>query len=131
MSALTILFAAIAPFVLFFIETILPYPAFLEEVVKFGLVLRIPANLSLRQKLAFAACIGLIFSITESVLYTFNIYPTLNTNSLLLRFLLPILMHTLTSVIMLLFISWNKKLAPLGLVIAVFTHYLFNKSLSL
>lgn len=127
MPALIPLFAAILPFVLWPVEIFFPYPHIAEELAKFVLVLKVPRSLPLSQKIWLSALIGIMFSFSESMLYTLNIYPGGNTNTLFLRLVLPALMHTLTPIIMLFFNLRGRSLSLLGLALSILIHFLFNK----
>lgn len=126
LSPLILPLAAIAPFLLWPVEIFLPYPHFVEELAKLFLVWNIEKSLPLSKKLLLAALIGLLFSLSEGVLYTLNIYPTLDTGLLLLRLLLPTALHVSTSLILCFSANINRKFFPLGLALSILIHYLFN-----
>ncbi len=121
------LFAAIAPFIVWPIEIFFPYPHIVEELAKalliFFLLLRPSSN---TKKISGVFLIGFIFAFSETVLYLFNILPLGNPQILLLRFLLTIPMHILTSYVILISAMIDKRLIFLGIILAAFIHYFFN-----
>ena len=122
-------FAAIAPFILFPIETILPYPALIEEAVKGLMVyvaLKLPTNIQ-RSALLVSA---VFFTLSESVLYLFNIVAVGNIFTFLLRLVLTGSLHTLTVAIMFAFARKNQKWIVVGWLIASILHSLFNKTIA-
>ncbi len=123
---LTPLLALIAPFVVWPIELLLPYPHIIEELAKAVLVftlLNLPDRLT---KIKLAILIGVLFAFSESVLYLFNIQLVGNIQTYFIRFLVTIPLHTITTLIILLPALKNKKLIIIGVVFASLIHYLFN-----
>jgi hypothetical protein len=119
------LIAAFVPFILWPIELFLPYPYIIEEIAKMLLIIPL-LGLNNSSKIKLTLIIGLIFAISEGVLYIFNIYLVGNVGTLLERFLFTIPLHTLTSLIILLPSLIDKRLILLGLVAAILIHYFFN-----
>jgi len=101
-----VLWMAVLPFGLWFIEQVLPFPAVVEELAKALVVYRVAG-----WKPAFG--LGLVFGFSETVLFT------LNTFDLWQRLLLTVPMHGLTAAVM---VRFGKP----GLVLAILIHYLFN-----
>jgi hypothetical protein len=119
------LIASIVPFILWPIELFLPFPYIIEEIAKMLLILPL-LGLNTRSKIKMALIIGLIFAISEGVLYIFNIYLVGNVGTLLERYLLTIPLHAVTSLVILLPTLIDKRLIVVGLVIAIIIHYFFN-----
>ncbi len=123
---LTPLLALIAPFVVWPIELILPYPYIIEELAKAILVftlLNLPERLT---KIKLAILIGVLFAFSESVLYLFNIQLVGNIQTYFIRLLVTIPLHVITTLIILLPALKNKKLIIVGVIFASLVHYLFN-----
>jgi RsiW-degrading membrane proteinase PrsW (M82 family) len=123
---LTPLLALIAPFVVWPIELILPYPHIIEELAKAILVftlLNLPERLT---KIKLAILIGVLFAFSESVLYLFNIQLVGSIQTYFVRLLVTIPLHVITTLIILLPALKNKKLIIVGAIFASFVHYLFN-----
>jgi RsiW-degrading membrane proteinase PrsW (M82 family) len=123
---LTPLFALIAPFVVWPIELILPYPHVIEELAKAVLVftlLDLPDRL---EKIKLAVLIGVLFAFSESVLYLFNIQLVGNVQTYFVRLLVTIPLHVITTLIILLPSLKNKKLIIVGVILASLVHYFFN-----
>lgn len=120
------LFALIAPFIVWPIELILPYPHIIEELAKAVLVftlLNLPERLT---KIKLAILIGVLFAFSESVLYLFNIQLVGNIQTYFVRLLVTIPLHVITTLIILLPALKNKKLIIVGVVFASLIHYFFN-----
>lgn len=112
------LFSLIGPFFLLLVENFFNYPYVVEEVYKFFLVKK-----PIETKQVFA--VGLFFSISESIFYVFNPVYINNFSLNIQRLLLVLPMHITTLLVVNYF---NKKgnLWFVGLLTAVFIHYLFN-----
>lgn len=124
---LTPLIAIIAPFMLWPVEILAPYPYIFEEVAKL-LILRFSFKSEKPKNLVFTGIlIGLLFSVSESVLYLFNIYLSGSLSTLLTRFVLTTPMHILTSVILAYSVQKrNKALIVVGFIGAAAIHYFYN-----
>ncbi len=120
------LFAAIAPFIIWPIEIFFPYPHIVEELTKGLLVFLLLRSFSSTSKISGTFLIGFLFAISETVLYLFNILPSGNPQTLLLRLTLTMPMHIITTYVIFTFASIDKRLIFLGIIIAVFIHYFFN-----
>lgn len=123
---LTPLFALIAPFVVWPIELMLPYPHIIEELAKAVLVftlLNLPNRLT---KIKLAILVGVLFAFSESVLYLFNIQLVGSIQTYFVRLLVTIPLHVITTLIILLPALKNKKLIIVGVIFASLVHYLFN-----
>lgn len=123
---LTPLLALIAPFVVWPIELLLPYPHIIEELAKAVLVftlLDLPERLT---KIKLAILIGVLFAFSESVLYLFNIQLVGSIQTYFVRLLVTTPLHVITTLIILLPALKNKKLIIVGVLLASLVHYLFN-----
>lgn len=125
MNLLIPFYALIAPFIVWPIEYVLPYPFVIEEIAKAVIVYLIPAATSKKQGIKLALLIGLLFGLTETVIYIFNILSG-GTVSFWGRILLTVPMHTLTPLVVYLTSYKNKKLIVVGAFLAIIIHYLFN-----
>ena len=106
------LFTAMAPFVIWPIELILPYPHVVEEIVKAVMVWWGKPNAKT------ALLLGAIFAFSEAVFYLFN------SPSALSRLLYTLPLHTSTFLILALS---RRRFFPLGLAAAILIHWLYNK----
>lgn len=115
------LLVLIAPFPLLVIEKILPYPFLIEELFKFFVV----KNLSHKDNYKYPLILGIIFSISESILYLVNFYILGNFSQLPLRLFITTLLHTFT--FLLLYTFRNKKhMSLISLFLAIIIHFFFN-----
>jgi len=121
------LVAAIAPFILWPLELFLPYPFLIEEIVKTGIVYFVLKEKGEKTKLFLTIMSGVLFSITETVLYSFNIFIAGTKNTLLQRFSLTTPLHVGTILIIFLLANKNKNLLFLGTAVAITIHFVFNK----
>ena len=113
--------ALVSPFFILLIENFLPYPYVIEELFKFFL-----AKWASSTKVA--VILGLLFSISEAIFYS------MNPNAPLYRILFVAPMHITTILIMQYFLNviqlrHKKNLWPIGLLLAILIHYLFNYSM--
>ena len=122
------LFAVIAPFLIWPIELVFPYPYIVEEIVKLAIIYFVVKdnNLSKTNKLQLTILNGILFAFSEDVLYLFNIALVGSLGTFFTRILLTIPLHVLTSVLILSPALKNRKLIFLGFIPAVILHYLFN-----
>ena len=111
-NSLIPLFAIIAPFLVWPIELILPYPHVVEEIAKGILVYH--GHFRPKQ----ALLVGAIFAFSEAVFYS------LNSPFAFSRLMYTLPLHAGTSLVMAL---TGRKLWPLGLAAAVLLHWLYNK----
>lgn len=126
MISLVPLIAAFSPFLVWPIELVLPYPYIVEEVLKAILILFLLdiKSKSSQVKTVFAA--GVLFALSETVLYIFNLSLKGDIYTLLTRLLLTIPLHVGTFLIILLPTFKKKWLVVFGLWVAVMVHYFFN-----
>lgn len=115
-----VLFAAIAPLVVWPIEAVFPYPHLVEELAKAVLVFFVLSTLGQ------AVTAGVVFAFSESVLYLFNIFAIGSIETLFTRLALTIPLHVGTTVLMFLFGSKRKAYLIPALALAITIHYLFN-----
>ncbi len=115
-----------APFLVWPIEYFFPYPYLVEELIK-GIfvyfILPIPDKF---RRIKLAVTIGVLFSISETILYLFNFFMLKSLSPIFLRLILTAFLHALTMVIILLPTFINKKLLPLGIILGVIIHYSYN-----
>jgi len=126
MAILILFFALIAPFVLYPIEIFFPYPHIAEELVKALLIFFLLQSPKTSQKIYGAILVGFLFAFSENVLYMLNIFSAGNPQALILRFVLTMPMHIVTSGVILTSALIDKRLIFLGIILAGFIHYFFN-----
>lgn len=125
--------ALVAPFVLVVVERYLPYPYLLEELLKLGLVYRlytlwseeVPWEIDVR-KILTVALVGLVFAVSESMLYLTNAFMLGNFASFGMRLALTVPMHMFTTLVIFVVGQRGKWCWWLGLLIGMGLHYLFN-----
>ena len=110
------LWMAILPLILWFLERFLPFPVLIEEAAKAIFVVR---AVSKKQALT----LGLLFGISEAILFLINANLLLNLNSFWLRLVLTVPMHGVTALLIYL---GGKRYWWLGLAGAIAVHELFN-----
>lgn len=123
------LIAAIAPFILWPIELFLPFPYIIEEIAKGLLVffaMELPGR-AIQVKIVLVSAV--IFTFSETVLHVFNISLVGDLSTLLTRFILTAILHSLTMLIILISAIKTKWLIVAGVVIAMIIHYLYNLNL--
>lgn len=115
-----VLFAAIAPFVLWPIETVFPYPHVIEELVKAALVFFVIKTWHQ------AAAAGLTFAFSESILYFPNFFLVGSLETFFTRLAITVPLHVAT-LLLIFFFKANKKayLIP-AVALAMILHYFFN-----
>ena len=122
----TLLTATVAPFFVWPVEFFLPYPYVIEEIVKAVFIYSLINISDKPSKLKLAAIIGILFSFSESVLYSPNFFLTGSFFQLLIRFFMTSLLHSLTMVLLMLSTFINPKLLIIGLFLTIMTHYFYN-----
>ena len=120
------LFASILPFLLWPVELLLPYPHIIEELAKAALVWFILKSPSNSPRIQVALICGILFALSESTLYIFNLTLVGTTQTLITRLATTLPMHTLTILIILLSALKTKKLIVLGFLAAVLIHFSYN-----
>ncbi len=118
--------ALVFPFFLLLIEKFLPYPYIIEELFKFFLAKKSDTTKT-------AIILGVLFSFSEAIFYVFNPSYSIISNpiSLAVRFLIVTPLHVTTILIMYYFskviqVRHNKNLWPIGIILAILIHYIFN-----
>lgn len=119
------LIALIGPFLLWPIEIFLPYPYIFEELLKLILVLCIVSIEPLRSRLGAGIGLGLLFTASETVLYTMNALSG-SSSYLLERFIFTGLLHSATIVCMILAMTKGKWGIIAGLLLSMGIHYTYN-----
>lgn len=120
------LFASVAPFLVWPLELIFPYPYLVEELVKGFLVLYILKSEDQAGRIKLTILSGLFFAFSESVMYLSNIFMVGTFWTFAERLLLTIPLHVGTTLVIL-FSGMRKKIFfPLGLIVAILIHYFFN-----
>ena len=124
---LTTISGLILPFILLPIIKVTGYSEIIEELAKMLivllLVLRIPNN---RYRIIVSIIFGLLFGLSESILYLNNIFHVGDMAVFWNRLLLTVPLHIVTVLVILLPALKNKKLIILGYILALIIHYLFN-----
>jgi len=120
------LFASMAPFLVWPIELIFPYPYLVEELVKGFLVFFILKSSDSSSKIKLAVLTGLFFAFSESVLYMSNILLVGTLWTFVERLLFTVPLHTVTTLLILFSGLKKKELLPLGVIAAMLLHYFFN-----
>lgn len=123
MLTLLPLLAAIAPFFLWPVELIFPYPHLVEELIKTLLVVPLLDQRRKSAPIKTLFLLGFLFAFSESVLYLFNIGSL---DVFFQRLLITVPLHIITFLLIFLPTLKNKKLLPLGTILAILVHYLCN-----
>lgn len=116
------LYSAIAPLVLLLLSSVWKYPAVLEEVVKWALLRTGTEKREYRT--SDGAVVGLIFGLSEAVLFTMNAWTGGQWSVIGTRLILTVPMHILTATL----IAWGMKKhwTIVMLLVAMVIHALFN-----
>lgn len=126
MSVVAPLIAAALPFVVWPLELLLPSPAVVEELAKAATIFFFNRSVPRFNPLRTALVMGVMFALSESVMYMFNIISVGNLSTLFLRLLITIPLHTSTSLLIAKNIFASKKQACLGILGAIALHAVFN-----
>lgn len=110
-----------APFPLLIIEKILPFPFLIEEIFRYWIVKNTPQ----KNVWFYPIILGVLFSLSETMLYLVNFFQLGNFDNLLLRIVLTTSLHTGLFILMYYFRS-KKTLFWVIFVNAVIIHYLYN-----
>lgn len=116
------MYAAIAPFGLLLLSSVWMYPAVLEEVVKWG-ILRLTAN-GVQLTVGQGALVGLMFGLSEAVLYSMNAWGGGQWGAMGMRLLVTVPMHMVTAWVIAVFL--RRGWGVMGVLIAVVIHMGFN-----
>lgn len=120
--AILIVLCLFAPFPLWLIETFLPYPHIIEELFKFFVVKHTPK----KNFWYFPLILGVVFSLSETVLYVINFFALGNFSQLPLRLITTTLLHT--SLFFLQYYSRNSRSRYFSLILAIILHFLYNRA---
>lgn len=121
--------ALAAPFFLWFPERLFQVPYVLEEAAKLFLVSFFPQRLNLKTKIVLAISLGVLFSLSEQVLYIFNL-TSFGQNLFFKRLIIVGIMHSLTFVIITVSGYRKKSGLWLGFILASLIHFFFNLSIA-
>lgn len=127
MEAVILALAATAPFLLWPVETLFPYPHLFEEVLKLILglaIIKVPE--SIPKKILLGVSSGVIFALSETILYFLIIFQIGQPSLFLKRLFLTIPLHVLTLLLILLPGLKKKEFAFAGFLLAVILHYTYN-----
>lgn len=69
---------------------------------------------------------GFLFAFSESMFYIINVFLVGNANLFIIRLILTVPMHMITTIIILAFAQIDRRLTPVGLIFAILMHYMFN-----
>ncbi len=116
------LYSAIAPLILLLLSSVWMYPAVLEEVVKWGILKFSNSNLQFTSR--EGVVVGLAFGLSEAVLFTMNAWMSGVWSAIVMRLLLTVPMHVITSVIIARGVKY--RLGWIGLILAMLVHGGFN-----
>lgn len=116
------LYSAMAPFGLMILASVWHYPAILEEVVKWGIMRT--QILDARREILGGTVVGLVFGMSEAVLFTTNAWMSGDWIAIGARLVLTVPMHTLSAVIIAL--GMKHKMQWVGLAVAMMIHGIFN-----
>lgn len=123
-GAMAPLLALFLPFMLWPVEWLLPYPAFIEETAKLVIVVWVVRNTPSKMQTAMVLGCGILFAASETLLYIVNAAQYGNLAVLGWRLILTVPMHVLTFMILL----WAVKVRLwwAGLALAMLIHWGFN-----
>jgi len=119
---LLLILCLFAPFPLWLVEQLLPFPFLIEELFKFFIVKNTPQ----KNNWFYPLILGLVFSLSESVLYLVNFFQLGNFENLPLRLILTTSLHTFLFLLLYTFRS-RKILSFVFLILAMIIHYFYNQ----
>jgi len=127
MEILVPLYALFAPILVWPVELLFPYPFVVEELIKAVIVFfsERDSTASTASKIKLYVLAGVFFALSETVLYILNFNAIGRIDYLLVRFVLTSVLHTTTFLVMYA-ASKSLKGLPLGFILAVLIHYIFN-----
>jgi hypothetical protein len=124
---LACLTALIAPLFLLPLEKILPYPFLIEEIFKAFVIFLIIKAVDWEKQTKVTLLFAFLFALSENLFYLGNFIALGLMDVFLKRFLLTIILHLLTSLIILFPAQKKLSLLPLGLILAILAHFLYNR----
>ena len=116
------LYSAVASLLLLLVSSVWQYPAVLEEVVKWGIMKW--SMINDQWSMNAGALVGLVFGLSEAILYSTNSWTSGDWNAMLYRIALTVPMHTLTA--MMTALGMRRGVGYIGLIIAMVLHVMFN-----
>lgn len=124
---LVCLTALIMPLLLLPLEKILPYPFLIEEIFKALIILLIIKTVDFKKQIKAVFLFTFLFALSENLFYLGNFIALGLMRAFLQRFFLTIALHLFTSFIIL--VSARKRLSflPIGFVLAILVHFLYNR----
>ena len=126
--ALVLIIALALPLLLIPVEQVWPFPYLIEELAKLGLIFLIfNKGKKIRKHLIWVILAGIVFTLSESVLYLMNFFTLGSMSNFLARLLLTGGLHVGTMVLMYLFATKSRKWLFLALPLAMLIHYFFNQ----
>lgn len=117
------MYAAVAPFGLLLLSSVWVYPAVLEEVVKWGILQW--SMLNGQWSMKTGALVGLVFGLSEAVLFSLNAWTSGDWGAICMRLLLTVPMHTLTGSII--GYAMGRGWGWMGVIVSMLTHAMFNR----
>lgn len=120
------LFASVAPFLLWPVEFLFPYPHIVEELVKLLIVFFILKSLNKKTMIILAILAGIFFAFSESVLYISNIMLVGTPWTFIERLIITTPLHVVTILLILFSGMWSRIFLPLGVAAAMILHFFFN-----
>lgn len=127
-----IILSLVAPFLLVLLEAGFPYPAPIEETVKWVLLSWWMKSVKTKKSdWIYAGVGGFVFAVNESMLYLNKILMTGNWWIFPQRLLLTGILHSTTMILMFWGIKKNKWVGLLSLLTAIIIHWGFNVSMKL
>lgn len=123
--ATTMLYAFVAPIAALVIEQVLMEPWLVEEIVKAVVVVR-ASQLAGRNFLKVAFLAGLVFGISETILYIVNVSMLGQLDPLGWRLVFTVPMHAFTAYLFALFAQARGWWMVIGLSLAMAIHGMFN-----
>jgi len=126
MEAITILTSLFGPFLLWPVEYFLPYPYVIEELFKTVVVVTGSKKLSIKNGVLLYFFCAVTFSLSESVLYSVNIFLLGNPYLFFIRFAATGLLHSVTFILIYLTFRKNKYFGAFGTIASMAIHYYYN-----
>lgn len=122
-----IILSLIAPILLVPIEYLLPYPAVVEELVILGIISWWLKTVKIKNSdWIYAALAGIIFAVSESILYLNRIIILGKWWVFPERLALTIFLHSATMIIIFFGVKRGKIFVWLSLLAAILIHWTFN-----
>ena len=120
--------ALLFPWVLLLVVLYLGHSIVWEECAKALLVFFVISK-STTNKWSYlsSALVGLTFGVSETMLYAGQLIQSGQWSVIVERFLITVPMHTATAVVLALVCKKDRRLLPLGLLLALGIHWLFNR----